>query len=286
MKRFLFLLAGVSLLCGSAPAADIEFSGLIDVGFIHNTNDPRKVDNVGAFAGNKVFGLTNQDDTFQIATAQLNAHIEADPVGFDLKLSFFNQALIADDDALNASNSGTDDISAEEAYLTWNTDVGNGLTIQAGRMATLLGWEVNESSGNNHMTHGLLWHLVPITHVGVRATYSVADNLDAVLGINNGADEDVDSNHGKSIEGMVTYSVSESWTNSIQLNLGAEGANERDKTFAVNAWSSYDLSEETSAYLEFTYTSIENPTNTEDFNFWGIGLGAIHWLTDKYGLSG
>ncbi|MDA0836979.1 MAG: outer membrane beta-barrel protein [Planctomycetota bacterium] len=275
MNRFLSLLAGVSLLCGTARAADVEFSGLIDVGYIHNTNDPGK----GANNNSKVLGIWNAEDTFQMGLAQLNTHIEADPVGFDLKLSFFNQA------TLDFGSNAGDDIAAEEAYLTWKTDVGNGLKFQAGRMASLLGMEVNETIYNNHMTHSLQWRIVPFTHVGVRATYSVSDNLDVALGLTNGANKNVDTNHGKTLEGMVTCSVTEAWTNSIQFNYGAEGANESDKTLAINAWSSYDLSEQTSGYIEFTYTGAENPTGTRDANFWGIGISAIHWLTDMYGLS-
>jgi len=278
MNRFFSLLAGVSLLCGSASAADVEFSGLLDVGFIHNTNNPGKNVPGTTNNSNKVYRLWDAEDTFQIAVAQLNTHIEADPVGFDMKLSFFNQASL---DNVN----DTDDIAVEEAYLTWNTDVGNGLTVQAGRMASLLGMEVNETLYNNHMTHGLQWNLVPVTHVGIRATYSVADNLDLVLGLNNGADKDVDTNHGKTLEGMVTYSISEAWTNSVQFNVGAEGATESDKTLTINAWSAYDFSEETSAYIEFTYSGIERPTGTKDANLWGIGISAIHWLTDMHGLS-
>jgi hypothetical protein len=136
------------------------------------------------------------------------------------------------------------------------------------------------------MTHGLQFNLVPGTHVGVRATYPVADSLELVLGLNNGADKNVDDNHGKTIEGMATYTISEAWVTSIQFNYGAETAsNEREKNLTLNAWSSYDLSEETSGYIEFTYGSKENVTNTVDQNVWGIGVSAIHWLTDQYGLS-
>jgi hypothetical protein len=85
---------------------------------------------------------------------------------------------------------------------------------------------------------------------------------------------------------MATYTISEAWITSIQFNYGAEKANnESDKNLTLNVWSTYNFSEETSGFIEFTYGSIENPTNTVDQNFWGIGISAIHWMTDMYGLS-
>ena len=259
-------------------AQDIKIGGLLDVGFLHNFNDPAK--GVAEGISNGFSG--GNEDSFQVTLAQLSVSKEADPVGFNLKLDFFQTA----GSPQLGGNTG-DDIALQAANIVWKTDVGNGLSVTAGKMETLVGHDVIESASNPHMTHGLLFAIVPLTHTGVRFSYPVMDNVNLKLGINNGADRDIDNNHGKSLEAQIGVSPSESWWAGLTFNYGAEGATEANKTLIINFVTTYDFTEELSAYAEFTYADRENAgavVNT-DASGYGFGVGATYWATDVYGVS-
>jgi len=276
MRRFLFALAGISLLLSPVQAQDIEIGGLLDVGFLHNFNDPGKATAEGisnGFAG-------GNEDSFQVTLAQLSVSKEADPVGFNLTLDFFQTAGSA-----QLAGNAADDIALQAANVVWNTDVGNGLSVTAGKMETLVGYDVIESASNPHMTHGLLFAVVPLTHTGVRFGYPVMDNVNLTFGFNNGADRDLDNNHGKSLEAQIAVSPSESWFASLTFNYGAEGATEASKTLLINFITTYDFTEELSAYAEFTVVNADGVGGADDADGIGFGLGATYWATDVYGVS-
>jgi len=280
MRRFLFALAGISLLLSPVQAQDIEIGGLLDVGFLHNFNDP-------AFAAASNGGIANgvgvnNDDSFQVNLAQLSISKEADPVGFNLKLDFFQTAR----NGQLGGNIG-DDIALQAANVVWNTDVGNGLSVTAGKYETLVGFDAIESASNPHMTHGLLFALAPLTHTGVRFGYPVMDNANLTFGFNNGSDDDTDINRGKSLEAQIAVSPSESWFASLTFNYGAEQANvEGSRDLVINFITTYDFTEELSAYAELTYLDKEDQGDAgADAEALGFGLGATYWATDVYGVS-
>jgi hypothetical protein len=285
MRRFLFTLAGLSLMFAPVQAQDIEIGGLLDVGYLHNFNDPAKGSGTGGISNG--VGIHN-DDSFQVNLAQLSVSKEADPVGFNLTLDFFQTAANDQLGDLDGATADEDDIALQAANVVWNTDYGNGLSVTAGKMETLVGFDVIESASNPHMTHGLLFALVPLTHTGVRFGYPIMDNANLTLGFNNGADRDVDNNHGKSLEAQLAVSPSESWFASLTFNFGAETAVESNKTLLINFVTTYDFTEELSAYAEFTYADKEGQsaaTAGNDTSGYGFGLGATYWATDVYGVS-
>jgi hypothetical protein len=59
-------------------------------------------------------------------------------------------------------------------------------TIAAGKFATLAGAEVAAPNGNTNTTRSLLFAFEPVTHSGVRLTYTVSDALSFNFGVNNG----------------------------------------------------------------------------------------------------
>ncbi len=289
MRRFLFTLAGLSLMFAPVQAQDIEIGGLLDVGFLHNFNDPGRATGEGianGFAG-------GNEDSFQVTLAQLSVSKEADPVGFNLTLDFFQTAANDQLGDLDGATADEDDIALQAANVVWNTDYGNGLSVTAGKMETLVGFDVIESASNPHMTHGLLFALVPLTHTGVRFGYPIMDNANLTLGFNNGADDDVDDNQGKSIEAQLAVSPSESWFASLTFTYGAEFGSvagntdpESDKQLIINFVTTYDFTEELSAYAELTYLDNEDQGAAgADSTGLGYGLGVTYWATDVYGVS-
>src|SRR5262249_36259571 len=67
----------------------------------------------------------------------------------------------------------TPQVDLVEAYASYLVPLGNGLTLKAGKWATLIGYEVYESPKNLNFSRSFLYTLgTPYTHTGLLATYS------------------------------------------------------------------------------------------------------------------
>ena len=72
--------------------------------------------------------------------------------------------------------------------------------VMLGKYATLHGTEVIASPGNANVSRSILFGAEPFTHTGVRAHYEIPDTATFFVGVNNGWDQLVDVNKGKSFE--------------------------------------------------------------------------------------
>jgi len=59
-------------------------------------------------------------------------------------------------------------------------------TVIAGKYASLCGLENYPATVNPNVTRSLLYTFTPITHTGLRATYAESEQLNFVIGVNNG----------------------------------------------------------------------------------------------------
>jgi len=60
------------------------------------------------------------------------------------------------------------------------------VTIDVGRLPTLIGYESAFTYQNDYVDRGLVWNMQPILHDGVRVTYSGIKNITIKFGINDG----------------------------------------------------------------------------------------------------
>ena len=77
-------------------------------------------------------------------------------------------------------------------YLTYTAPIGSGISFEAGRFVTLLGAEIIPVYNNQNFneSRGLLFNLgEPLTHTGIRASYTFNDYVSATAGLNNGWDD-------------------------------------------------------------------------------------------------
>lgn len=83
-----------------------------------------------------------------------------------------------------------------EAYGSYLFPLGNGLTVKAGKWATLTGYEVIESPKNLNFSRSFLYTLgTPYTHTGLLVTYPFTKWFAATTGFTNGWDN-ADNNNG------------------------------------------------------------------------------------------
>ena len=91
----------------------------------------------------------------------------------------------------------------------------------------------------------------------------------------------------------MAVSPSESWFASLTFTYGAEFGSvagntdpESDKQLIINFVTTYDFTEELSAYAELTYLDNEDQGAAgADSTGLGYGLGVTYWATDVYGVS-
>jgi hypothetical protein len=90
----------------------------------------------------------------------------------------------------------TEKFDLAEAYASYLVPIGDGLTLKAGKWATLIGYEVYESPKNLNFSRSFLYTLgTPYFHTGLLATYPVAKWLSVTAGFTNGWDN-ADNNNG------------------------------------------------------------------------------------------
>jgi hypothetical protein len=101
----------------------------------------------------------------------------------------------------------------EQAFLTVVIPVGNGLTINAGKMATHMGAEVIESASNINYSRSLLFaYAVPYFHLGAMASYPFSSQISATIYVYNGWNNIIDNNSDKTLGAEITWSPSPFFT--------------------------------------------------------------------------
>jgi hypothetical protein len=204
----------------------ISVHALVDAGYEHNFNQP---------IGNTNVIRAWDQDGFQLT--QGNLHIERDgTVGFVTDLNF-GQVANAISSVTNYSNSahvGPQWFDPTQYYLTYTAPIGSGISFEAGRFVTLLGAEIIPVYNNQNFneSRGLLFNLgEPLTHTGIRASYTFNDYVSATAGLNNGWDDPAStSNGGPNYEGELTVNNKDK-SLSFVLN-GIWGPNVQPSTLA------------------------------------------------------
>ncbi|MGA9724982.1 MAG: outer membrane beta-barrel protein, partial [Candidatus Binatus sp.] len=204
----------------------ISVHALVDAGYEHNFNQP--INNVNV-------DRAWDEDGFQLT--QGNLHIERDgTVGFVTDINFGQVAnsISAVTNYSNVSHVGGQWVDPTQYYLTYTVPLGSGVSFEAGRFVTLLGAEIIPvyNNQNYNESRGLLFNLgEPLTHTGVRASYTFNDYVSATAGLNNGWDDPASTtNGGPNYEGELTLNNKEK-TVSLVVN-GIWGPNVQPSTLA------------------------------------------------------
>ncbi len=171
----------------------VSIHGLVDAGYEHNFNQPNgETNNLRAW----------DQDGFQLT--QGNLHVEKDgTVGFVTDINV-GQVAEAINSVTNFSNSPKDSgngrwIDPTQFYLTYTVPFGSGISLQAGRFVTLLGEEVIPvyNNQNYNETRGFVFNNgEPLTHTGIRASYTFNNFVAFTGGLNNGWDDPGNLNNG------------------------------------------------------------------------------------------
>jgi len=186
---------------------DIKLSGFLDVAYTQNLNNPKNPYN--SF-NNVDRSFDTQSNTFMPNMLELMFERVAtadSPAGLRLKIGAGKDAQIL----YGTENWGgaASNFDVVELYAEYLAPIGKGLDFKIGKMATLAGFEVIESKDNWSYSRSVLFtYAIPLTHTGIRATYSIFDldmakgvpGVAMTAGIMEGWNVVVDNNTGKTLE--------------------------------------------------------------------------------------
>lgn len=168
-------------------SSGIAVSGWVDVAYSRLSGD-------GVFTNGAATRVNDsQKNGFSLHQLGLNvAYQPASGFGAFLSITAGNDA-----DVIHSYDQTTSKFDITQAYVQY---AGSGVTLIAGKFATLAGNEVIPSPGNTNYSRSILFAYEPFTHTGVRATFTPSDTITLYAGVNNGWDQLKDANTSKTAE--------------------------------------------------------------------------------------
>lgn len=208
---------------------DIHMDGFIDTSFNWNFITPGVAPGGNfATANSTTRSFDREADTFDLNAIQMNFYRPAPEnggVGFRTEFTYGTDAQVIESAGFLG---GTDEFSIQEAFVDIKVPVGSGLTVWAGKFATLLGAEVIENYMNWNASRSLLFNnAIPFTHTGVRAIYNWLDGkVSTTIGLVNGWDLAIDNNKVKDVEAQVKWVPNENFNIVQNFMVGSQVADD------------------------------------------------------------
>ena len=173
---------------------DIQANAFASFGYISNLNMPQ----------DQAIGLRyfdNRANTFSVDLAELvvqKAVANAGDAGFRLDLTAGTFAGLTQSAGLRIGESA----DLQQAFVSYIAPLGTGLRFDVGKFVTHMGYELIEGYDgyNDNYSRSLLFnYAIPLTHTGIKASYSITPRVSLMAAVVNGWDVAVDNNRSKSI---------------------------------------------------------------------------------------
>lgn len=243
-----------------------QFGGLVYGSYNHNFNNPD-----GRGNNLRIFDQKHNNFTMDLLQLEVSKETESG-VGFYSVLDYGETA------GLIQSNWGGDlahNFEVQQAYMTYNFGIGNGVEMKFGKFATLLGGEVIESPYNPNVSRSFMFgYAIPFTHTGVLFSTALTDMVSLSAGVVNGWDNVVDTNDSKTFLGSLGLEVGDlAWT----FN-GVFGAENEDsgssKTGVFDTVLTYTPMDNVDLLVNFDYGTASEVFDSGDDADW-TGLSGI-----------
>ena len=173
---------------------DIQANAFASFGYINNLNQPQDQLNGLRYFDHKA-------NTFSADLAELVVQKAVGKVGdagfrIDLTAGTFSGA------TQSAGLRIGDNADLQQAFVSYIAPLGSGLRIDAGKFVTHMGYELIEGYDgyNDNYSRSLLFnYAIPLTHTGIKASYSPSSKVSLMAMVVNGWDLALDNNASKSI---------------------------------------------------------------------------------------
>lgn len=266
-----------------AKKLDLSLYGYVEASYTQNLNNP----STGVNSSRSFDGDAN---SFRPNMAQIVLEKVASSKGAVTDRAGFRVKLNAGEDAKFTGGSGDDDFDFQEAYVQYIAPIENGVTFQAGRMNTLIGYEVIESPLNPNFSRSFLFGMgEPFTVTGFRASYDFNDSVSfAASAINSFTGLQADNNSSKSIEALLSLAPMDNVGISVFGFWGPEGARGQKDAERVQVGGIFDVqvTDQLELVLEGYYGNQANAggPGTANARWNGVAGYFIYDFTDQWGL--
>jgi len=210
-------------------------SGFVDVAYTHNFNNPSTNLNQG-----HIFDTNANAFMPHLVQVMLERPADAsgsalERAGFRARLNFGVDARVTRARTNFQPGVASDEMDFQELYAEYILPIGNGLKVQAGKINTLIGYEVINSWENPNFSRTFMFGLgQAFTTTGIRFTYTFNPMVTASIGLINGWDNVDDNNKGKSFEWLVALTPHERFGVNFYGSYGAEQSNTQGLTADPN----------------------------------------------------
>jgi len=148
-----------------------------------------------------------------------------------------------------------------EAYISYLVPLGEGLTIKAGKWATLIGYEVYESPKNLNFSRSFLYTLgTPYTHTGLLVTYPFTKWFSATAGFTMGWDNSDNNNGHLRATGSFAFTPTDKLSATVNYHVGPEQNRNQMHDGVNNRWI---------VDTTVLYTGVDRLTLAVNFDFAG-----------------
>ncbi len=272
----LILSISVSYAQTKDSTSSLSITGMVDVNYNKNFNNP--VSHINDYRNFDVY-----ENQFNVNLAKITFQKAASPVGFRVDLGFGQAMDLVNSDASLGTEKSLRNL--EQAYLTAVVPIGNGLTINAGKMVTHMGGEVIETIGNINYSRSILFaYAIPYFHLGVCASYPFSNKFSAALYVYNGWNNVVENNKDKTIGAEIIWSPSSSLTFIQNYIGGPEENNSTKKRHVFDTIINYQATDVLFVTLNADYgQEALDPTGLAVWK--GIALTGKYTISDASAIS-
>jgi len=266
----IFTIGRVSYSQKKDTTAPVSISGMVDVNFNKNFNNP--LSHINDYRNFDVY-----ENQFNVNLAKVTLQKTAGPVGFRVDIGFGQAMDLVNSDASLGTEKSMRNL--EQAYLTAVLPIGNGLTINAGKMVTHMGGEVIESISNINYSRSFLFaYAIPYSHLGAMASYPFNSQFSATIYVYNGWNDIVDNNNDKTLGAEIIWSPSPSFTFIQNYIGGPEEAKSTKKRHVFDSIFNYQATDALFITLNADY-------GQEALDPTGLAVWKGVAITGKYTLS-
>jgi hypothetical protein len=184
----------------------VNLTALADIYYAYNSDNPPGSGGTYLVGGvpqgtvTEPFSFRNDRFGLNLIELQLDKPVDkTSPLGFRVALGF-GDAMSAINGAPGSGGDGDNSSTQylKEGYLSYMAPIGKGLQLDFGKYVTSAGAEVIETNQNWNYSRSLLFYFaIPYYHFGARAKYNFNDKWSITGFANNGWNNVVSSNSGK-----------------------------------------------------------------------------------------
>ena len=277
----------------------LEIGGWVAASYFYNFNDPsgRALGGANSTGGGFIYPFRPDANSFSLDQFWIwmeRPVSEENRSGFRVDLAYGKDAGILSGDFGAGDGFSGNDFELYQAYVQYLAPIGDGVTVQFGKFATLIGAEVVQSPDNFNITRGHVYNLFqPITHTGILASTNVGGMVDVSLGFVNETRSfparDIDINKNKAVLWALGGGTDTIGWSIAGIHGDADSGNgfdspAGDKETIIDVILSFDPNEQFSTYINADWIETEN-SRGDDIEGWGVAWAGRMAVTESTGVA-